>query len=499
MGGRESPRFPVGVTLCRVSTGDAITEAIEQALAAAASMANRAPGFDGVAAYSGSVSRVDDPRILLGSNRWRTFAKIRRRPPVSIATQLRSALFAGVQWDLEANEAGGEAADRGVEIVRRGLLEARLQDGHSWPGVIARAADGQYFTGHAVFATAMGRASDGSMRYTDIAHRPQRTLTRWLRTVDGDDSTPFYAVEQQSSSGATRVLPLSECFYLARKISDDEPDGQGMLAEIAEIWEKLIRYGALEGSELFSSMGGTPMVRVPLEDLRTLAETKHPGDATKIGDYVKSRVSRLYDFVAKRIKHPDIQQWIAVDSATYADPTTGARGGIPKWNLEIIKGEQQGLAEIRKIITDGDLDIARMLGVEFAMVGGGDTAGSFGMHESKISMLGATLSAESWMLARAAEDQLARRLIAANGLDPDTCTPSLVPSPIAVDDVLKATQALVSLNAAGLPRNHPAKRTIFDRLSLPYVDEEEPTLTLPGYGAPSLADEINAAIAKGAL
>ncbi len=484
-----------------MSIASAVSDAIENALGEAVSK-SRAPGYDGVGVQSGYVSTSDAPRILAGGQRWRTFTQIRRRTPVSIATQLRAALFQGVQWDLEPNESGGPDADLGVEIVRRGLLESRLTGGNSWGDVVARAADGRYFVGSAVFATAMGRAADGSIRYTDIAHRPQRTLTRWLRERDNDETTPFVAVEQQSLTGRTVRLPLAECFYLARKISDDAPNGQGVLEEVAEIWEKLVRYGALEGSELFSSMGGTPIVRAPIEDLRSLAEQKHPTSTSDAAGYVRARVQKLYDFVSKRIKTPEILQWLALDSATYKDPTTGSHGGIQKWSVEIMKGDLQGLAEIRKIITDGDLDIARMLGVEFAMVGGGETAGSFGMHESKISMLGATLSAESWMLARAGEDQLARRLVAANGLDPDTATPYLVPSPIAVDDVLKATQALVSLNAANLPRNHPAKRTIFDRLSLPYVDEEEQSLTLPGYGMPTFGEPANIdapPIAKGTL
>lgn len=442
------------------------------------------PGYDGVSAAGGYVAQpLDAPAYLRGATRWRTFAKIRKRTPVSIATQLRAALFAGVQWDLEPNEAGGPDADRGLEIVRRGLLEARFQGGRSWPQVVARAADGRYFLGHAVFATALGRLASGIIGFADIAHRPQSTIERWLREVENDETTPFSRVEQRSPMGAVARLELRECFYLVSDIGEDAPTGRAALDDVAERWDRLVRYEALEGTELFSSLGGTPIARIPQEELREAAEQRHKGDATKIAEYITTRTRAILDFVAKRIKSPDIQQWLSLSSAPYKDPVTGSYSTTPKWGIEIVKGELQGLTEVRQIVRDFDLDIARMLGVEFVMVGGGDTAGTFGMHESKISMLGATLSAESWMLARAAEDQLARRLVAANGLDPDTATPYLVPSPIAVDDVLKATQALVALNAAGLKRNHPAKRTIYDRLHLPWEDEEEPRLQLPGFGS----------------
>lgn len=462
-----------------------LAEQIQAAIASAVGAA--ATGYDGVSAYGGFVApSPDDASYLRGTERFRTFAKIRRRAPVSIATQLRAALFSGVQWDLEPNEAGGPDADRGVEIVRRGLLEARFQ-GKSWPHVVARAADGRYFLGHSVFATALGRTADGLVKYTDIAHRPQHTLERWLRADPSDETTPFVAVTQRSPMGHVAELALTDCFYLANDIGEDAPTGRAALADVAERWDRAVRYEAHEGTELFTSLGGTPVARIPQEELRDDAEKKHGTDQDKILTFIRSRTQKILDFVAKRIKNPDVQQWLALSSATYKDPTTGTYSGVKKWDVEIVKGELQGLTEVRQIVRDFDLDIARMLGVEFVMVGGGDTSGTFGMHESKISMLGATLSSESWAMARAAEDQLCRRLVAANGLDPETATPSLVPSPIAVDDVLKATQALVQLNAANLPLNHPAKRTIFDRLHLPYQDEEPPTLTLPGFGDASAA------------
>ncbi|MEO7094198.1 MAG: hypothetical protein ABI175_13165, partial [Polyangiales bacterium] len=387
-----------------------IGEAVQAALAAA--VGGAATGYDGVQAFGGYITPpIAEPAYLRGTERFRTHAKIRRRAPASIATQLRSALFEAVQWDLEANEAGGADAERGVEVVRRGLLEARFR-GESWPQIAACAADGRYFEGHAVFATAMGRSSDGLVKYTDIAHRPQSTLLRWLREDPSDETTPFVAVTQRSTRGHEIPLPLPDCFYLARKIGTDDPRGRSALDDIAERWDRAVRYEAQEGTELFSSLGGTPIARIPQEELRDDAEKKHGIDADKVLSFVRSRTQKILDFVAKRIKNPDVQQWLALSSATYKDPTTAAYSGVKKWDVEIVKGELSGLAEVRTIIRDFDLDMARMLGVEFVLVGGGDTSGTFGMHESKISMLGATLSAESWALARAAEDQLCRRLIA---------------------------------------------------------------------------------------
>lgn len=164
--------------------------------AAVTKAAERAPGFDGVPIYAGYVSTGERNRKLQGSRRWVTLADARRRMPVSIATQLRAALFAGVTWTLEPNPAGGELAQRGVELVQRGLLDARFAGGRSWQDVVARAADGRYFLGHSVHATALGRMRSGQIGYLDIAHRPQHTIERWRREVDNDETTPIIGIEQ---------------------------------------------------------------------------------------------------------------------------------------------------------------------------------------------------------------------------------------------------------------------------------------------------------------
>lgn len=447
----------------------------------------RAPGFDGVAALAGYISTGERTPKLQGPQRWRTLASVRRRMPVSIATQLRAALFSAVKWSVEANPIGGEAAQRGADIVQQGLLDARFVGGRSWPQVVAHGADGRYFLGHAVFATAMATQRSGIVGYTDIAHRPQHTIERWLREKQDDESTPFVAVEQRSSTGGqTAQLPLSECFYIVNNSSTDDPRGRAVLDDVAERYERVTNYEMLEARELFSSMGGTPIIRAPLAELFNSASGT---DEQKLAE-VARKTSALRELVENRVKHPDKWDWAQLDSATYKGANPDTISSIQKWNLELIKGELQGAAEMRAIIRDLDLDIARMLGVEYVLVGGGDTAGSFGMHESKISMLGASLSAESMAIARAADDQLVRRLIAANGLDPDTAAPTLVPSPIAVDDVLKVAQMLVAINAAGLAPNHPAKIALFERANLPWQEEKERAPMLPSFGLPSPTDVL---------
>lgn len=452
-----------------------------------AKAAHAAPGYDGQVVYGGIVDLGEGDQSLLGATRWRTVADMYRRPPVAIWARLRAALFAGVNWTATENVAGGKDAARGKDVVEQGLLNARLGTGATmkpWASIAARAINGAAAVGFSIHATAMGRRRDGIVTFTDIASRPAHTIDRWWRENDNDESTPFVAVEQRSVNGGVWQIPLAEALYVVNDngTQSDSPFGAGMLFLIAERVRRLGIYEPLEGTELASSLGGIPITRAPLQEMKSSLQQqlgKDPSAASKIAAAISTKLQPFRDFVTKRYKDPSKLAWFELDSATYQGSDPNTISSVNKWGIEIVKGEIQGLDQIRKIITDLDLDIARMLGVEHVYMGGGDTAGTYGAHESKISALGAAVNAEIGLFAFVAQQQLARRLCAANSLDPDTACPTLVPSPVMRADVARAVDAIVKINMAGLAPNHPAKRSVFEAVDLPWEDEG-PELLLPG-------------------
>ncbi len=436
---------------------------------AAIEKAKQATGSDGVVSFGGFLQTGESSSKLTGAQRWIEYANAFQRPPVAIAALLRSALLGGAKWTLTENDAGGKDARKGVDIVQRGLLDARMSK--PWPVVVRKAAM-SYFNGFSLHAAALGRRPDGLVVFTDIAHRPAHTAFQWLRK---DSFSPFDTFVQRIQTGETTPIPLSECLHIVNDTLSDSPEGTGVLRLVVERVRRNGNYEAREGSEVFMSMGGMPIARVPLTEINHGAPTSSDADA--LAAYQLTKTSNITSIVSDRIKSPEKQMFAVLDSATYQGSDPNTISNIPKWNIEIVKGELQGLPEIRKIISDLDLDVARMLGVEFVFIGGNDGSGTFGMHESKISLFAATLSSDLVQIGDCATDQLARRLIAANGLDPDTATPRLVASPISTEDVEKTTRTLVQLNMAGLRPNHPAKVAIFERLNLPW--EDEPDIGMP--------------------
>ncbi len=432
-----------------------------------AKAAKAAPGSTGVISYAGYI-QTGDPSDLTGRQKWIEYGKAWAHPPVAIWSILRSALLSGMKWSLTENPAGGDAAQRGVDIVQQGLLDARLS--RPWPQIVAKAllADANGFSLH---AAALGRRADGLVVYTDISHRPPHTIEKWLRATEGDETTPFVAVEQLTASGKRFDVPLDECLYLVNDTLTDSPEGVGFLRLIAERLRRISKYERLEGSELFSSMGGTPIARAPLEEIATHAAREPGATNESITAALAAATSAIETSVSERIKTPEAQQYLKLDSATFKGENPDTISGTQKWGVEIVKGDLQGLPDIRKIISDLTLDVARMLGVEFAFIGGGDTTGTQALHESKTSVFAQSLQAGATRVALCADQQLVRRLVRANGLDPDVAAPYLTPAAISAKDVEKVARALGLLNMAGLAPNHPAKIAMFEALELPWQDE----------------------------
>jgi hypothetical protein len=441
--------------------------------------AKQAAGSNGVLAYGGYVIDREQNSKLIGTRKWTEYANLISFPPVTIAVYLQNALLHGAKWTLVANEAGGEEADRGMEIAEQGLLKADLPE--PWPVVVAKAGMSR-FNGLSLHALGIARRPDGMVVFSDIGHRPPHTISQWLRPSPRDR---FDAVLQRIEDGTEDTIPLDECIYVRSGEISDSPWGVGMLRHVHERVIRAGKYEQLEGSEYFTSMGGTVIAEAPLADLEHLAPAGSDADRTA---WMNARISPLETIVRDRVKTPEKQIYAVLDSKTYDGKDPNVISSIKKWDIRVVKGELQGAAEMRTVVRDLHLDVARMLGVEMIMVGGNDSAGTFGMVESKAALHVMTLQGLLVAIATATHPQL-RRLMRANGLNPDKATPQLKAAPISTADVLKTAQTLAALNIANLHEQPEALAAMYDRMDLPYAEPDPARLMLPRIGVPDLRSQ----------
>lgn len=445
-----------------------------------AKAATQPAGVDGVAAYGGFVSSGERNADLIGTRRWVTYNNALLKPIVATGIRYFTNLLSGTEWHADPNEAGGKDADRGVEVVTKGLLKAPLTK--PWQQIVRKQALYRML-GNAIHATSMMRRKDGLVVFAQIEHRPQHTIERWLRD---SEASPFDTVIQRGrETGREYPISLDECWYTVDDTISDSPDGIGLLRHIIEHVRRLEIYEALEGKAYNEDLGGIPIGRAPLAEIERAI-----GTAGKTADQIKTekatRTQILRDVLDKRKKTPEQSQWLLLDSDVYANADQ-SKTNVAKWGLDIVKSETTNLPDINQVICRVRFEIACALGIEWVLLGSGDN-GSFALSADKTSMFASTLQTTLTELAASATNQLARRLVAANGLDPDTATPTLVAEPISTDAIETCTRALSNLALAGLPPNDPARNVIRSRLRLPPEPDQAYDLVRPSRLIPAVGD-----------
>ncbi len=245
----------------------------------------------------------------------------------------------------------------------------------------------------------------------------------------------------------------------------------GLLRHVIELVRRLNVLEGLEGLGFETDLRNMPIGRAPLKALLAEAEQKLGTGATKaqIDAYVSDKVANLRNVLINYAKSPEKLQYLLLDSGTYQGMDPNVISSVQRWALELLNGTPGGLAEIGKAIERLQLEIARVLGIEFALMGAG-TTGSRSMHADKTSMLGMSLQTTLSAIGAFATRDLVWPLVALNGLDPDTCAPQLVAEPISTDAIGDVATALQALAAAApiLPPDAPAWPVLFDRMSLPW-------------------------------
>lgn len=398
-------------------------------------------GSDGTAAFGGYVFSSEQNADLVGTKLYTTLNNtIQNTIIVGAGVRYFLNLIAGTAWSVEPNEEAGELGERAAELVRTGLIENYMPN--PWFSVVRKAAMFRYL-GFSIQEWVMRRrAQDGATIFADIQHRPQYTIEQW-DIPDGGGALQG-VVQRTQVSAREYYVPRGQMFYCVDNTFTDNPDGQGVLRHIVEHSRRLARYEQLEGFGFESDLRGIPIGRVPGSELKEYAASEGLGDG-----WVTKQTAAIRSFVQNHVRNPQLS--IVLDSEPYRDKSPDARpSAMPKWGIELLQGNGAGLTEVAGTIERLNREIARVLGMDFLMLGG-DGKGSLALSRDKTSMFATVIQSTLRELAWFAERDLIRPLLEMNGLDPDVCAPHLLPDPVATDTIESVTNALVNLATAGAP------------------------------------------------
>lgn len=411
-------------------------------------------GSDGIAAPGGYLFRGETNTKLVGLPLWLTISDaITNSIVVAAAARYFLNLIAGTEWEVEPAEdpQGKKAAD----LVRSGLIDADMAK--PWSAVVRKAALYKFY-GFSMHEWIVRQRQDGLIVFGDIAHRPQYTVLWWDKV---DEKTPLQGVVQQTRWGHRYYLPRNRLLYCVDDTLTDSPDGIGLIRHVVPRIERLNRYEQLEGIGFETDLRGIPVGRAPLAKLKEYAQTKGFGPDA----YVQAATKDLREFGESHIRTADLS--LVLDSTPYHDKE-GHPSSVPQWAIDLIKGDGAPLDEVAKAINRINLEIARVIGAEFMMMGGESSGGSRAMHEDKTDQFGNLIQSTLGELAGFARNDLARTLVALNGMDADKATPKLLPGSVATESVVSVCQALYYMAQAGAPLqpDDPAINQIRARLHL---------------------------------
>lgn len=437
-------------------------------------------GADGVANIGGFVVSAErDPR-LTGIQKWTTYDNmVLNVAVISAAVNVWTQLGGSAKWTVEPNKRGGADALAAAQIVTEGLLENQALS-IPWRQVVRRQLM-KKFRGFALHETVWRRRPDGVIVLADLQDRPQWTVWRWLRP---DPQGSWIGIEQMvpSQGQGTYQIPRERLFYSVENTLSATPDGIGLFRQLAEPVRVLELFERWEGIGFQTDLRGIPVARAPLEELQ-LAAGQQKTDAERRA-FVATATKFLTDFLFGHEK--TAEQGVMLDSATYRNRDPGSTvTSVQKWAFDLIKGATSSMPEVGQAIGRKARDIARIMCAEWLMLGGEDSGGAYSMHEDKTAMFGLIVNSTLDDIADDATRDIATPLVALNGFDPETCTPRLVPEPIATGAVKDACLSLQALASAALDPRDKAINVLRGRLNLPPAPELDAyDLALGGGGAP---------------
>lgn len=410
-------------------------------------------GSLGTAIYAGNIVGIEkDPR-LNGVEKYRTFGEILANVTiVSAGVRFFLNMVAKAKWKAQAPEGSGA---KGEELATR---VQKIMDGLEtpWYRIVRKAAMFPFY-GFSVLEWVAKRDEDGAIVFADIENRPQNTIERW----DTDETGKVLAVLQRNPQTQTEVaIPREKIVYLVDDSLTDSPEGLGMFRHIVEACARLRRYEQLEGFGFEGDLRGVPLLRAPLTAMR---------EKVKAGTISKSdmdaQIAPLREFIANHIKNPSLG--MILDSEVFRNKDAAASpSGVFQWMVELLEGGEYSLEEVARAIERITMEIARVLGVEHLLLGGG--AGSYALSKDKSNNFGLTIDSTLRAIREAFRKDLLGPLWLLNGWDPELM-PELITDTNATRDLEQVSGVIRDLSTAGvvLDREDDAVGELFELMGLP--------------------------------
>ena len=343
-----------------------------------------------------------------------------------------------------------------LEIAKK--IEAIINDTDTpWRRVVRRAAMYRFY-GFSTQEWTAKRRPDGTIGFKDISPRPQATIERW----DISQSGEVFGCWQSSPWDNKEIyLPRRKLVYLVDDSLNDSPEGLGLLRHVVELAESLQRFEELEAIGFETDMRGVVHARAPFSDL---AEKVSSGEITQAD--MNSILSPLKSFIQNHIRGK--KSGIILDSSVYSSSDESGRpSNAAKWEVGLMSSGITSQDAIYTAIQRKTAEIARVLGVEGLLLGGG--GGSLALSRDKSHNFHLIIDSTIKEIIDTFNKDILTPLMDLNGWDKEL-TPKFKTEAIQFRGIDEIARALKDIEATSLDPDDEAHGVMFDQLGLPRLD-----------------------------
>lgn len=435
---------------------------------------------------AGTFDDPDRTLNLVGQRRYEEYDRmVRDVAIVGAGVRLLLNLISNAVWTVNGPADLDDAQKAEADGYAKQAYAAIFGMTSSWSSVVRKTA-GFRFYGFSVQEWTAKKMIDGSIGLLDIEHRPQRTITRWVR----DEGGTVDAVVQRVPGRNDVTLPRSKIVYAVDDTLTDSPEGVGLFRHLAKTTARLELFLMLEEIGFTTDLRGIPIARAPLAELRQEVLDAGPDGSEARAEAEERRNGLLQpfrDFLNKHVRNEKTGAMIPSDTflAVSADKAS-TPSAVPKWALELLNGDSQSFDAMAAAVNRMNQELARVLGVEHILLGA-EGNGSHALAKSKVGTFYLTVTSTLLDLLEIYDRDILDPLSELNGW-PEELWPEMGVNEISDRDLAEVVTALKDLATAGAPLqpNDPAVGEIYDLLGLerPPERDESMDLALTGTMAP---------------
>ena len=394
-------------------------------------------GAMGTAVYGGYVQTPEDSSDLAGDRKFKTYGEILANTAI-VAAGVRYFLnvLSKGNWTFTPSEADTDG--RFAELAEQMLTE---DPATPWHRIVRRA--GMYrFHGFSVQEWTARRHEDGHFTLKDVSPRAQNSIERW--DIDFETGEVRGIVQRTPQQQIDVYLPRGKVVYMVDDSLSDSPEGLGLFRHLVKPAKALRRLEQLEGIGFETDLRGIPVARGPFA---ALAAQVNAGTITQADRIALEKP--IQDFVENHIR--TAKSGLLLDSAQYRDLSADARiSSTPQWDIELLTGSSTSLPALNTAIQRLNTEMARILGVEQLLLGGGDSGGAYALSKDKTEAFFLIVNSTLEEIRQNICDDLLVPMWLLNGWDLDTM-PEVGIEEVNFSDVQMITSALRDLAQAGAP------------------------------------------------